>query len=267
MTMRPALVLVLASALAAFVGADEAVPPAPLEFKWTVEFYGVQKEPARRAELVARKGRAYWLLSDTNEVIVYEPDAGQVELVDLERMERTDVSLKKLDDALARWRNAKLAATDRLRDAGGRANALSAAMGRDLIDPQFMASFDAAQSRLTLTNASVTVEALGEPEPDAARRAFTAEALAAMLKLDTIREPKALPPFAALDALRRLTREHALRPFEITFVYRLNGPPRKERWLYKLQLVLSEREGAAIAKIDAARGRAKSLRFDRYELE
>lgn len=264
--MRLAVSLIVASVLLAHAWGDEP-RPAPADFKVRIESYGPRKDPLRRAELMARKGRAYWVMSDSNEVIVYDPSDASMELLDLERMERTDLSLQKLEDSLSRWRKVKLAATDKLQSAGGRANELAAGMARDLVTPKFQVSFDAGANRLKLSNASVDVDALGEPETDAVRRGFAAEALASFLKLETIRDPRSLPPFSALEALRTLAGEHQSRPVEITFLYRLAGPPHKVRWTYKFELALSEREAATIAKIDRARERAKSVRFDRYEQE
>lgn len=265
--MRLAAILVLTPVLVLPVRGDELGATALAPFKVQVEVYGARKEPLRRAELVARKGRAYWLLSDSNEVAVYEPAAGQVELLDLEDMQRTDLPLKRLDDAVEHWRRIRLAAAEKRHDAGGRANLIAAGMGRDLLEPKLQTAFDPSANRLKMTNTSITVDALGEPEPDAARRAFEADALTNFLKLETIRDARALPPFAALGAIRALTDEHPLRPREINFVYRLAGPPHKVRWTYALQTSLSERENASIAKIDVARERAKFLRFDRYEQE
>jgi len=264
--MRPAVSLIVASALLVLTGAGEPLA-IPADFKVRIEVYGPRKDPLRRAELMARKGRAYWVMSESNEVIIYDPAAGVLELLDLGRMQWTDLPLKKVDDLLGRWRKAKLSATDKLQEAGGRANELAAGMARDLVTPKFEVAFDAAANRLRLSNASVNVDVLGEPEADAVRRAFQADALVWFLKLETIRDPRAVPPFPAFDALKTLTGEHPLRPAEVTFVYRLAGPPRKVRWTYRLEPTLSEREAATIAKIDRARERARFLRFDRYEQE
>ncbi|MDR3632339.1 MAG: hypothetical protein P4L84_00805 [Isosphaeraceae bacterium] len=265
--MRPAASLIFVYALVAQARGDEPRPGPPADFKVQIENFGARKEPVRRAELIVRKGRAYWLMSDSNEVAVYEPAAGQIELLDLERMERTDLPLKKLDEALTRWRGVKLTATDKLQRAGGRANTLAAGMGRDLIEPKMEVTFDAASNRLRMSNPSVDVDATGEPEPDPVRRAFEADSLAWFLKLETIRNPEALPPYCALDALRGLTRDRTLRPLEITFLFRLAGPPLKVRWTYRLLPSLTAREHASVSKIDVAREHAKFVRFDRYEEE
>jgi hypothetical protein len=252
-------------AIALVHGAEPAPPP---DFKVRVENFGPRREPVCRAELLVRQGRAYWLLSGSNEVIVYDPAVGQVKLLDLERMERTALLLNRLDQALGRWRQGKLAAVAALERAGGRANTLSAATGRELVDPQLSVTFDAAANRLRMTNASVDVDAVGEPEPDRARRAFEADALAWFLKLETIRnDAGALPPFAALDALHELTARHTLRPRAIDFLYRVAGTPHKVRWTYRLTPGLSEAESGAVARLDRALAQARFVPFADYEEE
>ena len=262
-------VAVLLAALVPLVGQDAprpgSSPAQPADFRVEIENFGARKEPIRRAELLVREGRAYWLLSDANEVIVYEPSAGVVDLLDLERMQRTSLSAPKVEAVLDRHRRSKLADAQRLRRAEGRAQRLAGEMGRDVIEPAFQATFDAAANRLKLSNGSVEVDAVGEPEPDAVRRAFEADALGLVLKLEGVRSPDQLPPFCALDALRRLTREHRLRPLEITFLYRLAGPPLKMRWTYKLQPSLTERQRASLARVERARAQAKVVPFDEYE--
>ena len=152
--MKPAIGFVLICILAEVLAqGDEPRGAPPADFKVNIEYFGVQKEPVRRAQLVVRKGRGYWLLSDSNEVIIYDPTEGQVELLDLERRIHTEVPIPKLEEAIAKLRQLKTAAIEKLEEAGGRANILAAAMSRNLIEPKLEVAFDAAQKRLKLTNA------------------------------------------------------------------------------------------------------------------
>ena len=112
---------------------------------------------------------------------------------------------------------------------------MAAAKSRDLIDPHFTATFDASARRLRLTNKSVEVDAQGETEPDGLRLALISQTLAALVKLDSLRDPQGIPPFPRLEALEALTAGHRLRPSELTFLYRLSGPPQKLRWTYRLE--------------------------------
>ncbi len=224
-------------------GGAEPVPVQPADFKLVIERFGVQKEPLGTAELVVHRGRAFHFVSGADlEVIVFEPSTARLELVDLDHKTRSDVSLKKLDTFVEKLHGA-IATANAKRDArGGKANQVAAAMSRDLIDPHFTANYDTSAHRLRLTNRSVEVEARGEAESDQPRLALIAQMLTALAKLESLRDPQGIPPFARLEVLEAMTAGHRLRPAELTFLYRLAGPPRKFRWTYRLEPKLTERE-------------------------
>ncbi len=263
--MKSALVFVLVLLLSVESGwADEPRLEPAAEFKVNIDYFRVRKEPVRRAQLVVRKGQAFWLLSESNEVVIYDSSDGQISLLDLKRRIHTELLLPKLESAFVKVKQSKTEAIEKLERAGGRANLLAAGMSRDLVEPNLKIDFDAAQNRLKLKNGSVTIDALGESDSNASRRHREAEALAVFLKLEAVRDPKILPPFAALDTLRRLDADHSLRPAELTFVFRLAGPPHKERWVFRYREGLSAEDDDAISRIVQVNQRTRYVRFDRY---
>lgn len=238
----------------------------PANFKLVIGTYGTGKTPIRKAEMVFVKGRAYLFVSEPAlEVIIHDPKAERLEVLDLNRKIRAEVTLKKLQTFQANLHDAIAAACAKREAQGGRANQVAAAMSRDLIDPRLAAAYDPQTHRLRLTNPTVEIDAQGEPEPDEARLALIGSSLAAVVQLEMLRDPQGIPPFARLDALRVLTSEHRLRPTEMTFLYRLAGPPRKLRWTYRLVPELTDREVEAISRVQMMRDRCVLTRFERYE--
>jgi hypothetical protein len=237
----------------------------PADFKLVIAHYGVRKEPVGKAELVVRNGSAYHFVSEPPlEVIIHDPAAQRLELLDLDRKVRSDITLKSLDAYQRKLRDAIAHSCEKLEAQGGRANLVASAMSRNLIDPRFHVSHDAASHEVRLTNPTVEVEARGEPEPDRARLSLIADSLAALAKLDAVRESQGVPPFSRLETLRALTVDHRLRPTETSFLFRLAGPPRKVRWTYRLVPELTGREVEAISRVDAMRARCHFVRFERY---
>jgi hypothetical protein len=246
-----------------------AAPPragAPADFKLVMSLYGVEKTPVKKVDVVVHEGKVLHFNARTPlEVIVFDPVAKRVELIDLDRKLRTVLGMSRLDTFLENLRDAVAAASTKREAQGGKANEVAAAMSRDLIDPRFAAAFDPKAHTVRLDNASVNFEGHGEPEADRTRLALIAEALAAFAKLESMRDPSAIPPFTRLEALRVMTADHQLRPTEMSFVYRLAGPPRKYRWTYDLTPALTEREVQAIALIDLMKARCQVVRFERYQ--
>jgi hypothetical protein len=197
--------------------------------------------------------------------MIIDPANSRLLLLDLERQIQTEVTSKKLDETVGRSHDSTRALVERQEKSKTRAERIAAAMSRDLIDPQFEAKFDPNSRRLRLTNASVEVEALGEPEPDHARLNVIVNCLAAVAKLSTLRDPENLPPFVRLEALRTMTAEHQLRPTEMSFIFRLSGPPKKLRWTYRVVPELSAREREALERIDQMRSAARFVRYEKYE--
>ena len=58
---------------------------------------------------------------------------------------------------------------------------------------------------------------------------------------------------------------HHLRPAELSFVYRLAGPPRKHGWTFRLLETLTARETEALKRVITLRERTPYVPFERYE--
>ncbi len=238
-------------------------PSASPDFKVLVAAFALGAKPVSTEEIIARDGRIYQFRSESVEVVVVDPPRKLVELVDLGRKVQTEVTFDQLDGALAKL-SERLRKVIADREATGkRADAIEAAMTRDLIDPRFRRAELPRAGRLRLANDSVEVDAAGEPEADPARLDLIALALDSVAKLGAFRTPDDLPPFGELEAIGAL-KGSKLRPLELSYLYRLAGPPRKFRRTYKLVPTLTDREREAIARVDRVRETAPLVRYERY---
>ena len=93
---------------------------------------------------------------------------------------------------------------------------------------------------------------------------MVALALESIAKVGAFKVPNDLPPFAELEAIAALTGDRKLRPTELSYLYRLKGPPRKFRRTYRLVPTLTDREVEAIARLERLREVAPSLRYGQY---
>jgi hypothetical protein len=264
-TMRLAvgIMLALGAVASRSVAADPA--PTPADFKLVLARFDAGPNPVDRAEMLVHGGRAYQWSPEATEILVVDPVQSRCELLDLRRKTMTRVAFRSLDAYTAALHKVIAAKAKKLVDQGGKANEIAAQMSRDLIEPRFSASFDPKADRLHLTNASVTIDALGVADPDAARLALIALSQAALIKLSALREPEAIPPFNRLVTLATLTSKYKLRPVEMTFLYRLAGPPLKARWTFRLVESLTPNELKAIQRLDGFREKAKLLPYNEYE--
>ncbi|HEV3121311.1 MAG TPA: hypothetical protein VGY53_05390, partial [Isosphaeraceae bacterium] len=264
---RLALGLLLAlGGLAAF--ADEP-NPAPADFRLKMALYGVGENPLETAQLLAHEGRLYQFLAGSKEAIIIDPAASKIELIDYaaQRRVRTALSFAQLDEAVEKLRKVLDDSAARREKEGGKANLLTAQMTRSLIEPKLTVSAppDKSKSQLQLASENVEVQAKGAAEPDAPRRSLLESCLTSLAKLEWIRMPEDLPPFVRLQTLSALMKERQLRPTELTFIYRLAGPPRKLRWTFELVPKLTESELEAITRIDRLKIKTSYLGFARYE--
>ena len=203
-------------------------------FKLLVAAYGLAREPVYTEELVAVSGRVYQFASDTHEVVVIEPARSRVDLLDLEPEAPVRGLFGQLDEGLPGSR-ATLARAIRSREkTGKRADAVEAEMTRDLAEPRF-----AGRRRpggrpgppdQPLRRGRRRRRARARP----ARLALVGLVAGAIAKLGAFRTPNDLPPFAELEAIAALTGDRKLRPTELSYLYRLAGPPRKFRRTYRL---------------------------------
>lgn len=243
-----------------------AADPADGDYRLAYALYQVAEEPVDRGDFVFHHGRVYRFRQDSPELVILDRSAKKVEFLDISRREQTSISSSQVDLAMKALRAALTQTIAEMETEGGRANRLAAASTRELLDPPFEVTFDEAKHTLNLKSPRVQVTALGEPDPDAARLDATAVALMTLVKVDAMRAPdKRNPPFIPLTALGDLTEKRRLRPSELTFLYRLGGPPQKYRWTYHLIARLTEREREALARVEYLRLHAKRLSVEDYE--
>jgi hypothetical protein len=236
------------------------------EFKLETELFDVRKTPEARSELLSRNGTAYQFIEGvTEEVIVIEPARRRVELLDLRRSIRTVLTAQRLDAAVARLHRRLTFDIDRQTQSALRRDRVAAEMDRDLADPRFIESYDPTAHRLRLSNPTVEVVALGEPETERERLDMVTNSLAATTKLAALRDPDGLPPFARLDTLRILSGVRRLRPTEITYLYRLGDRPTKVRWTYRLIPSLTAKEREVLSRIEARLETARMVEFADYD--
>jgi hypothetical protein len=244
-------------------GAD-GPPAVPADFKIQVGLFSLRKEPVSTEEVLIREGRAYVFPSDSKEVVIIEHVRGQLDLLDVGRKIQTEVSFQALDESLVKIKATLREAAGRLEKQGGRGNVIEAKMTRDLFETGLAIAQDPNSRRVRLTNPAVEVDADGEPEADAPRLALVTATLSTVAKLGAFRVPNDLPPFIELEAIAALTGERRLRPTELTYLYRLAGPPRKFRRTYRLIPTLTDREIEAIAWVNRLREAVPSVRYERY---
>jgi hypothetical protein len=262
--------LLLAGAALAAAQPPKAEPPArpqaPADFKLHIERFGARKAPTARAELIVREGVAYEFLAEVpEEIVIIDPGAASVSLLDLKRKVQAELSAQRLDDHLAALHRRLSDRAARQEKEGPRAGRVAAAITRGLIDPHRRESAGPDGRTVRLANATVEVDAAGAPEPDAARLAVVVNSLAALAKLGPFRDADSLPPFPFLDALRALAGARRLRPTEIKVLYRLAGPPEVFRWTYQLVPSLTEREVEAVARVSQVRRAARAVPYGLYE--
>ena len=148
---------------------------------------------------------------------------------------------------------------------GGRSNTVLAAMSRDLIEPHFKSQYETERHHLRLTNPTVQVDAQGEPEGNNVRIGYIANALATLAKLESFRDPAGLPASTKLETFNSLIVDHKLRPTELSFLYRLAGPPQRVRLTYHIEPKLTEREVEALGRIDTMKLRYPMLPYEEYD--
>ena len=256
---------VVTGLVAVLAGAGVDGPPVvPADFKIHVESFGLAKEPVFTEEIVVREGKAYLFPSNSKEVVIFEPAQARLEIVDVGRSVQTEVTFKALDLSLEKIKTTLREEVEKREKLGGKANVVEARMTRDLFETKLNVVQDPRLNRVRLTNPAVEVVADGESEADAPRLAMVATILNTVAKLGAFRSPTDLPPFVELEAIASLTGDRKLRPTELTYLYRLAGPPQKFHRTYRLVPKLTDREIEAIARINRLREVVPSVRYERY---
>ncbi len=245
--------------------APQTAPAAGAEYKVVFGYYELKKEPIAAGELVAGRGKLYQFLEGSAEVIVIDPARRSITILDLRRQAMAVVGFAEVEEGVAAIRKEMRESIAELEKKGTRADRVAADIERDQLETRFRATYDEPEHRLRLANACIQVESVGEPEPDEARLVGLGKALVLLTELRAIRAADSLAPFAKVEAIEAMVAGRKLRPTEMTFVFRLAGPPKKYRWTYKLTPTITDREREALARIDDLLGRTRRLDLDRYD--
>ena len=242
-----------------------ARPVNPAEFKYAFRYRDLQESASLSGEWFFRDGRAYRFVQGADEVLVLDSKPKMVRFLDLRRKVTAELPFAIVEKSIEQYRadlREGIEASEAENTRGGR---VEAAMDRDLLDPRFKVESVSEGSGFRLTNPTVEVDATGEPDTIEGRIGRIGEAFAIGVKLQALRFPEALPPFAQLDSLDILIASKKLRPVSLSYLFRLTGPPEKYEWTYTLTSALTERDWEALKRIDATFLTARSIRFDRYE--
>lgn len=242
-----------------------AAAPAGPSFRLAFQHFDVGKRPVGRGEVVASRGRFYYLEKNSNEVIVIEPAHKSIHLVDLKLGLAADLSYGEVDAKIDANRDEQRKVVEAHSRSKSRNDRIDAEIRRDLSDPRFRVTFDEAAHALRMSNPSAQVEARGEPEDDPARLAAIAEALGTLAKLDAFREPENLKFLVEIDAISALVEGRKLRPTEMTYLFRLAGPPEKYRWTYLLIPEVTDEDRQGLDLIEGKLVKSRHVTFDRYD--
>ena len=266
MNRRSASLLLAVAAILATGPADPAIKTAKApDFKLVVGFYGAGSEPVGVGEIVAFRGRIYQFTSDMREFIVLDFPEKTAEFLDVKHRVQARLPIEKTEALVAAIRRRLGQRVQQLEATDDHANQVSARKTRDLIEPAFREKFDPKAHTLELSNGSVEIHASGVPDPDAARLALIGYALMTLARVNSSRDPESIPPFTRLEAISNLVGQKHLRPTELSFLYRLNGPPEKYRWTYRLEPALKDRDHIGLARLDRFREEAKVIPLADFE--
>ncbi|WP_435010295.1 hypothetical protein P12x_001547 [Tundrisphaera lichenicola] len=241
-------------------------PPAgnPADFKLLVAGYGLAKDPVYTEELVAISGRIYLFASNSHEIYVIDPSKSKVDFLDLERRLQSSITYAQIEEGQGRVRKTLAGAIEQREKSGKRADQIEADMTRNLAEPRLKIIEEAGSGRLQLSNPSVEVIAKGDPEADPGRLDLISRCLTTIARLGAFLTPNDLPPFVEIETIAAMTGPRKLRPTEISYLYRLAGPPQKFRRTYRLVDSLTDRDREAIRRIERFRESAPIVRYEKY---
>ncbi len=244
--------------------AAPAQAPAAPSFRLTVQQYEAERQPVARGEIIASRGRVYYLETGSKEVIVLDPAGSTVRFLDLKLGVASELSYKDLEAGLASNREDQRKVIDAHARGKSRAERVDAEIRKDQVDPRFQPTFDGASNTLRMANPSVQIEARGEPDDDPARLAAIVGAVTTLAKVRAYREPDDLRHLVQLEAITALLGGRKLHPAEFTYLFRLAGPPEKYRQTYQLlpEVTLEDREG--LNMLEARLGQLRRVPFERY---
>ena len=247
--------------------AAPATAPAPAgpTFRFAIQQFDAGKKPIGRGEVIASRGRLYYIEKSSNEVAIVEPARKSIHLVDIKLGLAADLSYGDLDSGIAANREEHRKAVEAHAHSKARGERIDAEIRRDMTDPRFRVGYDEPSHMLRLSNPTAQVERRGEPDGDPARLAAIAEALGTLAKLRSYRDPDNLRHFVEVEAVSALVDGRKLRPIEMTYLFRLAGPPEKHRWTYSLAPEVTEEDRKGLDLIEVRLLRARHVPFDRYD--
>ena len=260
----PGIVFLLSLCIAP-LSANDDKPAVSADFRLKVDLRDIAPENLAAAEMIAYQGRILEIFEGGDEMILIDPVARRVEVIHLDRKQIAHLSFDRLDAETASYKNRLQRTVDKLSKSNRRADKLSASKTRDLIEPPGDWSYDAKAHSLKRIGKTTEVEAEGVVDDDARRLELMRLALTYLIKLDTYRSSDKIPPFTQLQTINLLMNEHRLRPTEMSFLYRLNGPPVRYRWSYQMSPGLTPADVELWTKLDQFRKTATLMDFDAYD--
>jgi len=181
----------------------EGVAEEPADFRVVNEVYlGLQRKPVSRSVTIFHDGVVYdFLLSEPQEVVVFDPAAERLVLLDLQRRIRTQLSTAEVEEFSQRLKQWASQQRDPLL--------------RFLSAPDFSEQFDEVRGELTLSSPWLTYRILlaNAPSPSVCRqyREFSDW----MARLNTLLRANARLPFARLMVNQAVAQRRAV-PREVT---------------------------------------------------
>jgi hypothetical protein len=240
-------------------------PAIPADFRVSVALKEATTDQGISAEWLAYKGRVLEIIDGRHELILIDPIARRVELLDLNRKRIARISFDRLDAELAAHKARLQRTVDKLATSSERADKIKAAKTADLLNPAGSLTYDVKSHTLRRTGKTSEVVATGAPDGDSGRLEMIRLSLAYLVKLDTYRAPEKLPPFVQLHAINALIQDHHVRPTEISLLFRLNGPPIRFRWTHVMTPSLTAKDVELWTKLDNFLKTANVMDFDAYE--
>lgn len=207
-------------------------------------------EPLVETETVFSGGLAYDFAAHPTQAAVWDPQAEQFELLDVQRSVRTRVDLAVLTEHLEQLR---------LRAARHQRGLL-----RFLADPRLKLR-DESPERLTLSSSQLQyVVELSAPLAQGAAAEYAAFCQASA-QLNAMLQPAALPPFARMRVNAELA-ERDFVPDRVRLVIEAqDGQPRQEFYsLHEFAWELTAADRARIADVAAQRSEFRELAWDAY---
>lgn len=244
---------------------EDTKAPTSHDFRLSVKLRDVAAGPATEAEMIGYQGRILQMIDGRSELILIDPIARRIEVLNLDRKCIARISFDRLDAEVAAYKSRLQTTVDKLAVSTHRADKLNAAKTGDLLTPKGKLIYDKALHTLRRVGETTEAEARGVPDRDADRLALIRASLTSLIKLDTYRSPEKVPPFVQLQAIDALITEHRLRPTEMSFLYRLNGPPIRFLWTYKLTPGLAATDLELLTKLQEFRRNAALIDFDAYD--